>query len=240
MTRRRPSRARHAAYMTPERPPSSAEARRISLRTRRGLPLRDDFVDRAFLPFSGWWESARRPGESKPSTRSSTYCRVNCAMGVRGRSSICPPERDSLMAEILARHTHLPVAAGDGGGLALASRPTSTSPRPGFHGLLSSAAVFQLGEPVEKRGHRRPVDDFLSLPGGTCSRRRRSPVVLSGMGTKRHCGRPGDQGRWRRVLRAIARRAPNFPADAHESDPRRATRIRCWRPARSGRPSFNT
>src|SRR5207249_8489041 len=68
-----------------------------------------------------------------------------------------PPERESLMAEILARHTHLPVLQVTGGLTLQAGHVYVT--RPGFTVTLERG-VFKLGEPVEKRGHRRPVDDF--------------------------------------------------------------------------------
>src|SRR5256885_15875248 len=60
-----------------------------------------------------------------------------------------PPERESLMAEILARHTHLPVLQVTGGLTLQAGHVYVT--RPGFTVTLERG-VFRLGEPVEKRG----------------------------------------------------------------------------------------
>src|SRR5258705_10704019 len=58
--------------------------------------------------------------------------------------------------------------------------------RPGFTITLRNGA-FQLGEPVEKRGHRRPVDDFFrSL--AEHQHELAIALVLSGMGTNGTAG----------------------------------------------------
>src|SRR2546423_14366379 len=72
-----------------------------------------------------------------------------------------PPERESLMAEILARHTHLPVLQVTGG-LALQAGHGYVTP-PGFTVTLECGG-FKIGEPAEKRGHRRPGGDFFPSP----------------------------------------------------------------------------
>jgi hypothetical protein len=66
-----------------------------------------------------------------------------------------PPERESLMVDI--RHTDLPVRQIEKGIRVEVNLVYVI--RPGFTVMLSQG-VFHLGEPVEKRGHRRPVDDF--------------------------------------------------------------------------------
>src|SRR5258705_12096283 len=58
--------------------------------------------------------------------------------------------------------------------------------RPGFTVTLERG-IFRLGEPVEKRGHRRPVDDFFrSL--ADMQQEKAIAVVLSGMGTNGTAG----------------------------------------------------
>ena len=67
------------------------------------------------------------------------------------------PEHQSLMAEILGRCTSMPVSQIQDG--------ASVEPnhvyviRPGYTVTLKDGR-FCLGEPVQRRGHRRPVDDF--------------------------------------------------------------------------------
>src|SRR2546430_17061340 len=60
------------------------------------------------------------------------------------------------------------------------------APRPGFTVTLERG-FFKLGDPVEKRGHRRPVDDFFrSL--ADMQQEKAIAVVLSGMGTNGTAG----------------------------------------------------
>jgi two-component system CheB/CheR fusion protein len=95
-----------------------------------------------------------------------------------------PPERESLMADILARHTPMPVRQIEEG------VPVEINHvyviRPGFTVTLKQG-VFHLGEPVEKRGHRRPVDDFFRSLAQE-QQERAVAVVLSGMGTNGTAG----------------------------------------------------
>ena len=63
-----------------------------------------------------------------------------------------PPERESMMAEILARHTSMPVHLIKEGMTVEANQVYVI--RPGFTVTLRDGALH-LGEPVEKRGHRR-------------------------------------------------------------------------------------
>jgi two-component system, chemotaxis family, CheB/CheR fusion protein len=68
-----------------------------------------------------------------------------------------PPDNQSLMTEILGRCTQMPVIQIDEG---MPIRPNCVYViRPGFTVTLAEGQLH-LGEPVEKRGHRRPVDDF--------------------------------------------------------------------------------
>ena len=95
-----------------------------------------------------------------------------------------PPERESLMAEILARHAHIPVRQIEDG---LAVEPNHAYViRPGFTVTLRDG-VFRLGEPVEKRGHRRPVDDFFRSLAEE-QKDKAIAIVLSGMGTNGTAG----------------------------------------------------
>ncbi|HET6493436.1 MAG TPA: CheR family methyltransferase, partial [Burkholderiales bacterium] len=90
-----------------------------------------------------------------------------------------PPERESMMAEILARHTSMPVHLIQEG---MTVEPNNVYViRPGFTVTLRDGALH-LGEPVEKRGHRRPVDDFFRSLAAE-QKERAIAVVLSGMGT---------------------------------------------------------
>jgi two-component system CheB/CheR fusion protein len=90
-----------------------------------------------------------------------------------------PPERESMMAEILARHTSMPVHLIQEG---MTVEPNNVYViRPGFTVTLRDGAL-RLGEPVEKRGHRRPVDDFFRSLAAE-QKEKAIAVVLSGMGT---------------------------------------------------------
>src|ERR1700686_4696186 len=136
----------------------------------------DDFVDRAFLPFPVVGIGASAGGIEALNAFFDALPR-ECGMAFVVVQHL-PPERESLMAEILARHTHLPVLQVTGG-LALQAGHVYV-PRPGFT-ITLERGVFQLGEPVEKRGHRRPVDDFFRSLADT-QHEKAIVVVLSGMG----------------------------------------------------------
>src|SRR2546430_9003480 len=100
-----------------------------------------------------------------------------------------PPERESLMAETPARHTPLPVLQVTGGLTLQAGHVYVT--RPGFTVTLERGG-FRLGEPGEKRGHRRPVDDFFRSPADT-PQEKAIALVLSRMGTNGTPGAPAIQ-----------------------------------------------
>jgi len=142
----------------------------------------DDFVDRALLPFpvvgigasAGGIEALNAFFDGLPREAGMAFVVVQHL----------PPERESLMAEILTRHTSMPVLQVTAG-LALQAGHVYVT-RPGFTVTLERGA-FKLGEPVEKRGHRRPVDDFFrSL--ADMQQEKAIAVVLSGMGTNGTAG----------------------------------------------------
>ena len=90
-----------------------------------------------------------------------------------------PPDRDSLMVEILSRHTAMPVRQIED---AMSVDPDHVYViRPGYT-VTVGGGVLHLGAPVEQRGHRRPVDDFfrsLALE----QKEKSIAIILSGMGT---------------------------------------------------------
>ena len=94
------------------------------------------------------------------------------------------PEHQSMMAEILARCTSMPVHQIEDG-MSIEANHVYVI-RPGRTVLLIDGKL-RLGEPVEKRGHRRPVDDFFrSL--AVHQRDKAIAVVLSGTGTNGSAG----------------------------------------------------
>lgn len=95
-----------------------------------------------------------------------------------------PPEHHSMLAEILGRRTSMPVQEITEG---LSIEPDHVYViRPGFTVTLAGGTLH-LGEPVERRGHRHPVDDlFRSL--ARVQREKAIAVVLSGVGTNGTAG----------------------------------------------------
>ncbi len=95
-----------------------------------------------------------------------------------------PPERESLVAEILSRHTKMPVLeVADG----MMIEPNHVYIiRPGNTLTLKNGALH-LGEPIEKRGHQRPVDDFFRSLAEE-QRERAIAVIMSGMGSNGTAG----------------------------------------------------
>lgn len=95
-----------------------------------------------------------------------------------------PPDNQSLMPEILSRCTTMAVRQIEDG---MRIEPNSVYViRPGFTVTLSQG-ILHLGLSVEKRGHRRPVDDFfrsLALE----QKEKAIVVVLSGTGTNGTAG----------------------------------------------------
>jgi two-component system CheB/CheR fusion protein len=95
-----------------------------------------------------------------------------------------PPDRDSFMADILAKHTQMPVSQ------VLDGIPVEADHvyviRPG-HTLTIKEGVLRLGESVERPGHARPVDDFFRSLAEE-QRERAICVVMSGMGSNGTAG----------------------------------------------------
>ena len=94
------------------------------------------------------------------------------------------PEHQSLMAEILGRCTAMPVCQIEAGMRVEPNRVYVI--RPG-HTVTLAGGALQLGEPVEHRGHRRPIDDFFR----SLAREQKENaigVVLSGTGTNGSAG----------------------------------------------------
>jgi two-component system CheB/CheR fusion protein len=94
------------------------------------------------------------------------------------------PEHESLMADILGRCTSMPVRQIEDG---MPVEPDHVYViRPG-HTVTLEDGILRLGEPIEKRGHRRPVDDFFR----SLAREQREAaiaVILSGTGTNGTAG----------------------------------------------------
>lgn len=90
-----------------------------------------------------------------------------------------PPDHQSMLAEIFSRHTRMPVREIEDG---MAVEPNVVYViRPAFSVIMEGSG-FLLGESVEERGHRRPIDDFLrSL--ARVQREKAIAVILSGVGT---------------------------------------------------------
>jgi two-component system CheB/CheR fusion protein len=95
-----------------------------------------------------------------------------------------PPERESLMAEILSKHTRMPVRQVEDG--MLVHRNHVYVIRPG-NTLTIRFGKLHLGEPLEARGHQRPVDDFFRSLAEE-QRERAVCVILSGMGSNGTAG----------------------------------------------------
>jgi len=94
------------------------------------------------------------------------------------------PDHESMMAEILANHTDMPVRQiADG----MVVEPNHVYViRPG-HTLTLSGGILHLGEPIERRGFRRPIDDFFRSLARE-QKEKAIVVVLTGMGTNGTAG----------------------------------------------------
>jgi two-component system, chemotaxis family, CheB/CheR fusion protein len=94
------------------------------------------------------------------------------------------PEHQSLMADILGRCTLMPVAQIEDG---MEVKPDRVYViRPGYTVTLKDGRL-RLGEPVEKRGHRRPIDDFFRSLAYE-QHENAIAVILSGTGTNGSAG----------------------------------------------------
>lgn len=95
-----------------------------------------------------------------------------------------PPNRESMMVEILSRHTKMRVLQVEDG---LNVEPDHLYViRPG-HTVTIKDAKLRLGQPVEKPGHSRPVDDFFKSLAAE-QRERAVAIILSGMGSNGTAG----------------------------------------------------
>ena len=95
-----------------------------------------------------------------------------------------PPERESMMVEILSKHTPMLVRPVEDG---LAVEPNCVYViRPG-RTLTIHDGRLHLSEPLEKRGHQHPIDDFFRSLAEE-QRERAIAVVLSGMGSNGSAG----------------------------------------------------
>jgi len=95
-----------------------------------------------------------------------------------------PPERESFVAEILSRKTSMPVKQVEDG--MRVERNTVYVIRPG-HTLTLEEGQLRLGDSVEKKGHRRPVDDFFRSVAAE-QKEKSIVVILSGMGSNGSAG----------------------------------------------------
>jgi PAS domain S-box-containing protein len=90
-----------------------------------------------------------------------------------------PPERESMMADVMGKRTRMPVVQVEDG---MEVRPDHVYViRPG-RTLLMQDGRLRLTAPLEKTGHHRPVDDFFRSLAAE-QRERAAAVVLSGMGS---------------------------------------------------------
>ncbi|HEX3870266.1 MAG TPA: chemotaxis protein CheB, partial [Pirellulales bacterium] len=95
-----------------------------------------------------------------------------------------PPERESLMAEILGKRTDMTVREVEDG---MPVEPDNVYViRPGRTLTIHDGALH-LGEPLEKPGHRHPVDDFFRSLAEE-QRERAVCVIMSGMGSNGTAG----------------------------------------------------
>lgn len=95
-----------------------------------------------------------------------------------------PPDRESLVADILGKKTRMPVLQVEDG---MPVRPDHVYViRPG-HTLTVKNGMLRLGPPLEAPGHRRPVDDFFRSLAEE-QQQRAVAVVLSGMGSNGSAG----------------------------------------------------
>jgi two-component system CheB/CheR fusion protein len=95
-----------------------------------------------------------------------------------------PPDRKSMVAEILAKHTSMPVHQIHDG---MPVEPNQVYViRPG-HTLTLRGGILHLGAQVERPRHGRPVDDFFKSLAEE-QRQRAICVILSGMGSNGSAG----------------------------------------------------
>ncbi len=94
------------------------------------------------------------------------------------------PDHTSMLDSILSRQTRLPVHEITDGIPVEINHVYVIAPG---HSLTLADGKLHLGEPVEKRGHRRPVDDFFRSLAAE-QREKSIAVILSGTGTNGTAG----------------------------------------------------
>jgi two-component system CheB/CheR fusion protein len=90
-----------------------------------------------------------------------------------------PPDRESMVAEILAKHVRLPVLQVENG---MKVKPNHVYVIRPSHTLTIQHGALRLGESLKKPGHNRPVDDFFRSLAEE-QRERSICVIMSGMGS---------------------------------------------------------
>ena len=108
------------------------------------------------------------------------------------------PDHTSMLEEILSRRARIPVEEVEDGMEVQVNHAYVIAPG---YTLTIADGRLHLGDPVEKRGHRRPVDDFLrSLAEEQSESADRCHPV--GQGTNGTAGCAGHQGGRRHLRRA--------------------------------------
>jgi len=142
----------------------------------------DDFVSHAVLPFPVVGIGASAGGLDALRTF------FTAAAADTGMAFVVvqhlPPDRETLMADILSRCTSMPVLQVAEG---MRVEPNHVYVIRPAYTLTLKGGVFALSSPVTERGHRRPVDDFFrSL--AVEQREKSIAIILSGMGTNGTAG----------------------------------------------------
>jgi two-component system CheB/CheR fusion protein len=94
------------------------------------------------------------------------------------------PDHTSLLGEILSRRASIPVKEIKDG---MEVEPNHAYVIAPGHTLTLELGMLRLGDPVEKRGHRRPVDDFFRSLAAE-QNEKAVAVILSGTGTNGTAG----------------------------------------------------
>ncbi|HZZ19667.1 MAG TPA: chemotaxis protein CheB [Opitutaceae bacterium] len=95
-----------------------------------------------------------------------------------------PPDRDSLLADIVRKNTPMAVSTVEDGGKIEANHVYVT--RPG-RTISITGGIFSLSESVTKPGHQRPIDDFMRSLADD-QRERAIGIIISGMGSNGTAG----------------------------------------------------
>ena len=169
-------------------------------------------------------EGRRRPGEESPDAASMPKGRRPGAAARRGRHRClgrragrlpevlrrgCPPDcglafvlvphldptHESLMADLLAGHTAMPVVRGRGPDMAV--EPGRVYVLPPNKYMTIGGRVLHLTGPVERRGLRMPDRSLSSAPWPRTGRNGPIGIILSGTGIDGTLGSESDQGQRR-------------------------------------------